>query len=265
IIKAAAEGKIECLVLVGADPLADFPDHDLAKRGLAGARRVVAVDTFLNASTQRAGVVLAAAGYAEKSGTHSNLEGRVTNLAREVTPAGNSRADWMIAAELALELGSDLGYSTSADITADIAEHVSGYAGIASAAGDGVLTGVNPDLPALDRPEVLVPERNAYDFRLVVSRVLYDKAVGTQQSPSLAHLARGAAVHVHPLDLERVGTTDGRDVRVVSTRTSIVLRAVADATVIRGTAWVPFNQPGPNVGELIDCFASVNDVRIETL
>jgi hypothetical protein len=29
--------------------------------------------------------------------------------------------------------------------------------------------------------------------------------------------------------------------------------------------WVPFNQPGPNVGELIDSHAAVNDVRIETL
>jgi predicted molibdopterin-dependent oxidoreductase YjgC len=232
---------------------------------VAGARRIVAVDTFLTASSSRAGVVLAAAAYAEKSGTHTNLEGRVTTLAREVTPAGNCRADWMIAAELALELGTDLGYSAPADVTADIAEHVAGYAEITSASGDGVLAGVNPDLPALDLPEVVVPERNAYDFRLVVSRVLYDKAVGTQQSPSLAHLARGASVHVHPLDLERVGTTDGRDVRVASTRTSIVLRAVADDTVLRGTAWVPFNQPGPNVGDLIDCFAAVNDVRIETL
>jgi NADH-quinone oxidoreductase subunit G len=265
ILKAAAEGKIECLVLVGADPLADFPDHDLAKRGIAGARRIVAVDTFLTASSNRAGVVLAAAAYAEKSGTHTNLEGRVTTLPREVTPAGNSRPDWMIAAELALELGTDLGYGSSSDVTADIAANVVGYSEIASAVGDGVLAGANPDLPAFDRPELVVPERNAYDFRLVVSRVLYDKAIGTQQSPSLAQLARGASVHVHPLDLERVGTTDGRDVRVASTRTSIVLRAVADASVIRGTAWVPFNQPGPNVGELIDCFAAVNDVRIETL
>jgi NADH-quinone oxidoreductase subunit G len=128
-----------------------------------------------------------------------------------------------------------------------------------------VRCGADPGLPVLDLPDVVVPERNAYDFRLVVSRVLYDKAVGTRQSPSIAHLARAAAVHVHPLDLERVGTTDGRDVRVATTRTSIVLRAVADPTVIRGTAWVPFNLPGPNVGELIDCFAAVNDVRIETL
>jgi hypothetical protein len=35
--------------------------------------------------------------------------------------------------------------------------------------------------------------------------------------------------------------------------------------VLRGTVWVPFNQPGVNVGDIIDCTADVIDVRIENL
>jgi NADH-quinone oxidoreductase subunit G len=267
ILKAAAEGKIECLVLVGADPLADCPDTDLARRGLAGARRIIAVDTFLNSSSQRADVVLAASAYGEKAGTHTNLEGRVTALARAVTPAGTSRADWMIAAELALALGTDLGYASVDDITAYIAATVPGFEHVTAdaVAGDGVLTGPPTDMKLATPAAAPVPERNAYEFRLVVNRVLYDQAVGTAKSPSLAHLARTAAVHLHPLDLERVGTTDGRSVKLSGARTSVVFTAVADESVLRGTAWVPFNQSGPDVGELIDCFAPVNDVRIETI
>jgi NADH-quinone oxidoreductase subunit G len=267
MLQAAADGKLECLVLVGADPLADFPDTDLARRGLAGARRVIAVDTHLTASAQHADIVLAASAYGEKAGTHTNLEGRVTALARAVTPAGTSRADWMIAAELALELGTDLGFGSVDDVTAAIAAHVPGFDGIdaRSAAGDGVLAGPATDLGALPAPEVQVPERNAYQFRLVVSRVLYDQATGTANSPSLAHLTRGSAIHLNPLDLERVGTTAGSSVKVSGARTSVVFTTVADPAVLRGTVWVPFNQPGPNVGELIDSHAAVNDVRIETL
>ncbi len=266
-LQAAADGTLECLVLVGADPLADFPDTDLARRALTRVRRIVAVDTFLTASSQRAGVVLAASAYAEKSGTHTNLEGRVTALAREVTPAGSTRADWMIAAELAFELGGDLGYETVDEITADIAAKVAGYDGVTAdaVAGDGVLTSVPTQLDPMNHVDTVVADRNAYEFRLVVSRVLYDNAVGTANSPSLAQLARGSAVHLHPLDIERVGTTDGTDVKLIGARTSMIFRAVADDSVLRGTAWVPFNQPGPNVGELIDCFAAVNDVRIETI
>mgnify|MGYP003344949142 FL=1 len=267
ILKAAAEGKIECLVLVGADPLADCPDTDLARRGLAGARRIIAVDTFLTSSSQKADVVFAASAHGEKAGTHTNLEGRVTALARAVTPAGTSRADWMIASELAMALGTDLGYSTVDDITTHIAATVPGFEHVtpAAVAGDGVLAGAPTDMALATPATAPLPERNAYEFRLVVSRVLYDQAVGTAKSPSLAHLARPSQVHLHPLDLERVGTTDGRSVKLSGARTSVVFTAVADPSVLRGTAWVPFNQSGPDVGELIDCFAPVNDVRIETL
>ena len=70
IADAAAAGKIECLVLLGCDPLADFPDTDLARRMMAGAPRIIAIDTFLTKSSSPADVVLAAAAYGEKSGTH---------------------------------------------------------------------------------------------------------------------------------------------------------------------------------------------------
>lgn len=267
MLQAAADGKVECLVLVGADPLSDFPDADLARRGIAGARRIIAVDTNLTASAQHADVVLAASAYAEKAGTHTNLEGRVTALARAVTPAGTTRADWMIAAELALELGTDLGFGTVDHVTAAIAASVPGFEGVdaRSVAGDGVLLGAATDLGAMPTPEVQVPERNSYEFRLVVSRVLYDQATGTANSPSIAHLGRGSAIHLNPLDLERVGTTAGSSVKVSGARTSVVFTVVADPAVLRGTAWAPFNQHGPNVGELIDSHAAVNDVRIETI
>jgi len=269
VLQAAADGKLDCLVLVGADPLADFPDTDLARRALAGARHIIAVDTNLTESSSRAHVVLAASAYAEKAGTTTNLEGRVSTVARQVTPAGSTRADWMIAADLAIELGGDLGYGAVEEITADIAAKVTGFAGVTAVAlaadSNGVLAELPTEIDPMSTVGVEVPERNAYDFRLVVSRTMYDQAIGTAQSPSLAHLPRGSAVHLHPLDLERVGTTDGTEVKVTGARATVVFTVAADTTVLRGTAWVPFNNPGPNVGDLIDSFAAVNDVRIENL
>lgn len=266
ILKAAAEGKIECLIVVGADPLSDFADASLARRGIEGARRLIVVDSFLSATAQQASVVLPASMWSEKAGTHTNLEGRVTRLAQQVTPAGTSRADWMIAAEIALELGTDLGYGSVDDITADIAAKVPGHEALAEAIpADGVLTGLNPDMTALPTPTPTVAERNAYEFRLVVSRTLYDLAAGTQHSPSLAGLAQPGGVRVHPLDLERVGAAAGSSVRVSNGRGSVVLKVDTDPHVLRGTAWVPFNHSGSGIGDLIDCFADVNDVRIENL
>ncbi len=109
ILEAAAGGRIGCLVLLGADPLSDFPDTGLARRALAGAGAVIAVDTHLTASSRLAHVLLPAAAFGEKPGTTTNLEGRVTTLSQKVTAPGGARADWMIAADLADALGADLG------------------------------------------------------------------------------------------------------------------------------------------------------------
>src|SRR5207253_1558605 len=72
ILTAAAEGRVHALVLLGADPLGDFPDRTLAVRALAAAGFVVAVDLFVTDSARQADVVLAAAGWGEKAGTTTN-------------------------------------------------------------------------------------------------------------------------------------------------------------------------------------------------
>ena len=268
ILDAAASGKIECLILLGADPLGDVPDADLARRALAGARRIISIDTFLTGSSALADVVLPAAAYAEKSGTTTNLEGRVTRVAQKVTVAGTARPDWMIATELAQRLGAGLGFRSDSDITAAITEHVGGFEGVTAAVLDANPNGVIALAPHIDpiiEPVVTLGDRNAYDYRLVVSRKLYDKAVVTAKSPSLAPLAGSSAVYVNPLDVTRIGSVVGAEVKVSSARATVILPLATDPSVQRGTAWVPFNQPGANIGELIDAAASVTDVRIESL
>src|SRR5690606_24631301 len=113
ILQAAADGAIDVLILLGADPVADFPDRALATRALANAGTIVALDLFLTESSSLAVIVLPAAGFAEVPGTTTNLEGRVSRLGQKVTPPGTARPDWMIAAELAFHLGGDLGFESA--------------------------------------------------------------------------------------------------------------------------------------------------------
>ncbi len=266
-LRAAADGKLDLLVLVGADPVNDCPDADLARRALAGARRVIAVDAFPSESTKHADLVLPAAMWGEVSGTTTNLEGRVTKLAQKVTAHGTSRPDWMIAAELALALGHDLGFGSAAEATDAIAAAVPGYAGATNDALDAAPAGVLAIVGFGPLPEAAPDEQalRGYDFRLVVSRKLYDRAVRTAMSPSLAGLGVGAGAHVHPSDLARVGAQAGDEVRLVSASGSVVLPLVADDTVQRGTVWAPFNQTGADVADLVDAGARVTDVRVERL
>src|SRR5439155_16159491 len=112
ILRAAADGKIRVLVLVGADPMSDFPDATLARRAIDPVDTIIALDAFASESTKRAEVFLPCTLWGEKAGTVTNLEGRVQRVGRKVAPEGTAMDDWRIAAELALRLGRDLDLAT---------------------------------------------------------------------------------------------------------------------------------------------------------
>ncbi len=134
ILRAAVDNRVQGLVLIGADPVADFPDRALARQAVAGVGFTVVIDLFGDAASAAAqvdaDVVLPAAGYGERSGTTTNLEGRVSRLGQKVTGPGTARADWMIAADLAARLGGDLGFGSIDDIAAEIATLAPSHAGV---------------------------------------------------------------------------------------------------------------------------------------
>jgi NADH-quinone oxidoreductase subunit G len=130
MLRAASEGRLHALVLLGADPLADFPDRELARRALTTVGRLIVVDTFLTESARQATVVLAAAGYGEKEGSTTNIEGRVTRLGQKVVSAGTSWADWVIATELADRLRGDFGFESVEDVWDEIERVAPAHAGL---------------------------------------------------------------------------------------------------------------------------------------
>ena len=151
ILTAAADGRLQALVLLGADPLADFPDRELARRAIAGASFVAAVDTFLNDSTREADVVLPAAGYAERPGTTTNLEGRVTRLGQKIVPPGVAWPEWVIANELAHRLGGDLAFESLEGIWSEIEQVAPAHRGLTVAMlrqrryRDGIVVPIPPE------------------------------------------------------------------------------------------------------------------------
>ena len=278
ILDAAASGRIGALVLVGADPLADVPDRDLAERAITGCRFVVSVDTFATESTRHADVVLAAAAFAEVHGTTTNIEGRVSRLGESVTPPGTARADWIIANELALLLGGDLGFRSVEAIWNEVEAVAPSYRGCTAAvvaspaAQDGVLVPVG-DAPAAGLPPLVTyvpveavtrpPAIDAYSLRLVTARTLYDLGTQVSMSPHLAGLAAAEALRVHPSHLDDLGVASGDRLDVQSARTTVVLPVVADAGVPPGVACLPFRQGGA-AAQLIDLASPVTDVRLQS-
>ena len=130
ILQAAVAGELQAIVLLGADPLSDFPDSALAKAALERVPFVVAVDTFLHESVRLADVVLPAATFAERPGTTTNIEGRITKLGQKITAPEVAYPDWMIAVELAYRLGENLGFLSLEEIGAEMERLAPVYAGV---------------------------------------------------------------------------------------------------------------------------------------
>jgi NADH-quinone oxidoreductase subunit G len=264
-LEAAADGQVDVLVLLGADLLADVPDRDLARRALDGAGTVIAIDLFATGTVASADVVLPAAGPTEVDGTFTNLEGRVSRVARKVTSPGTSRPDWMIAVDLADRLGTDLGFMSSEDVWAELTAVSAVHADLSSEAiaaesTEGVL--VMGGL-ALVRPEpTLVPARQPSALRLVATRSMYDTGVLVAHSPSLSGLAPGARAALEPAEMQRLGIVDGEVVDLVGPKGTVQVPVVADAGVAAGTVHLLVNQPGVDVAALLDAGAPVTDVKL---
>jgi NADH-quinone oxidoreductase subunit G len=193
MLGALADGSMEALVLVGADPLGDCPDRTLAQDALERATFVVAVDTFLSPSAARADVVLPVAMAHERSGTTTNIEGRVTRVAQKLVPPGQCWPDWMVAAELAARLGEDLGVNSVAELWDEIERVAPAHAGLTRAVLDapGGRDGVVVPLP--ETPVRIASRRSEALFDPMATPGI--ESVETQGAPPRAGLAEPLGSH----------------------------------------------------------------------
>jgi NADH-quinone oxidoreductase subunit G len=227
-------GRVEALVLLGADPLADFPDRRLATKALEGAGFVVAVSTAPGAVLDHADVVLPAADAHERPGTTTNIEGRIFRLGQKLVPPGQCWPDWMIASELAFHLGTDLGFDSVGAVWDEIERLAPSHRGITQSvldshgAADGVVAPLASAKVAFGRrpapldpiavPGVESVERQGTGLQAGLAASPNAGApVGTPSgdggAPRPAVLSGPA-----PLDVPHVSPLDGYSVRLVASR-----------------------------------------------
>jgi NADH-quinone oxidoreductase subunit G len=190
-------------------------------------------------------------------------------LNAKVTPPGTARADWMIAAELAQRLGADLGVQASQDeLWAELTAHAPALAPVSAAAladpahPDGVLVDLAGGAFTAPGPTA-VPRTDAYSFRLVVDRVLYDGGGHLANAPSLVALARTGTLRVSPADAATLGIDDGTRLTVTSEHGSLSAPAAVDASVPRGSVGMHHAVAGLDAGTLVAAGDIVCDVRVE--
>lgn len=262
-------GKIKCLYLMGENPMLSDPDLDHVRAALENVEFMVSQEIFLSETAEFADVILPAACYAEKNGTHTNTERRVQRWRMAVDPPGQAKPDGLIICEIAglMGYGKQFSYKKESDIFDEIARVTPSYAGMnyerlehpyalqwpcpdishpgtqilhtekfATKDGLGLFTAVEWQPPA----EVTDSE---YPLILTTGRSIWHWHTGTmtRRSKTLDAEVKTGWVEIHAKDAEKLGIDDGEMVRVSSRRGNIEIQAKVTKDIKEGEVFIPFH------------------------
>jgi NADH-quinone oxidoreductase subunit G len=250
IMQASASGEVRGLLMVGADPVRDMPDTRVAIDGLESAEYVISIDLFHNDSNRHADAILPAAGFGEKEGTITNVEGRVQKVNRIRPAPGSSRPDWSVLDDIAASMDLPLAMSSSETIAKEISETLSLYRGVTHDhlewdARDGVVVPIEGSQPFDHIPVVFDgPKAPGAQLTLHQARTMYDDGVRLRHCHHLHHLAPGPVAHINPSDAPGLGVKDGVRVRVTTSQGEGEFTAILDESTPAGVVYVPVNQKG---------------------
>jgi len=118
MFEALDEGRLKAIWIMGTNPLVSLPDIRKAEAALAKARFVVVQEVSNKPETLAyADLILPAAAWAEKEGTMTNSERRISLLDKVLDPPGEALPDATILSRLAQKMGfPGFDYNSPADI-----------------------------------------------------------------------------------------------------------------------------------------------------
>lgn len=118
MFEALAEDKLKAIWIICTNPLVSMPNVRLVEEALKRARFVVVQDISQNSITSDyADVILPAAGWAEKEGTMTNSDRRISYLSKVIDPPGEARPDTDIIMDFAQRMKfKGFDFKSSAEI-----------------------------------------------------------------------------------------------------------------------------------------------------
>jgi assimilatory nitrate reductase catalytic subunit len=110
MFEAIRHGEIKAVWIACTNPAQSMPDVEGVRKALERAELVVMQEAFRDVETcAYADVLLPASSWAEKEGTVTNSERRISRVRAAAPPPGEGRADWEIAAAFARKLFPENG------------------------------------------------------------------------------------------------------------------------------------------------------------
>jgi formate dehydrogenase alpha subunit len=262
--------KCPYLYIVGTDPMMAIPDVNSLKKALEKASFLVVQDIFLSEIGKLADVVLPAATWVEREGTHTYVDRRVQRIDKVVDPVGEAKPDWWIICQLAKRMGYEekFNYTSANEIFEEIRKCVPQYKGITYERLKKTPGGIHWPCPSEEhpgtptmflqkfnttdslghfqavefKPPAELPDEE-YPYLLTTGRSIFHYHTGTmtRRTPKLNDEVRNCYVQVNPQDAYGAGVRDGEIVMLKTRRGSIEAQAKVTDIVPPGLLFVPFH------------------------
>lgn len=263
---ALEEGRLKAIWIVGTNPLVSLPDVRKAEAALKKAKFVVVQEVSNRPETLAyADLILPAAAWAEKEGTMTNSERRISLLPKIVDPPGEALADATIICRLAQKMGyRGFDFGSGADIYREHALLTAGTSIDISKLNYDILRAnrsvqwgaprlfsdkkfYTPSSRAVFHPVVdTIPgERPDKDYPLVLTtgriRDQWHTMTKTGKVNKLKQHTPQSCLDIHPEDARLLGIGDGEIALVESRRGEVRVKARLSDAVKQGVVFLPMH------------------------
>ncbi len=261
MINNAVRGELKAMLIMGDSEEFSEPGLGEIKRGFENLEFLVAVTPFLNEAAEEADLVLPAATFAEKDGSFTNIERRISRVRKAFNPPEGAKIDWEILGALASRMGYDMNYEHPSEIMDEISSLTPVYENVTyeSLEGNKIQWPVNDndrdylameDLTSekvqLIPTEYSVPaedtEKDNDEFNLTTERILFHFRTGfiDPQVKALNSFIELPYVEINPQDAEALGIENEEKVNIITHFGEVEVESRVTEQVNPGTVYVPY-------------------------
>jgi len=253
ILEGIESGEIRFLYLAGCNPLTGFPDAGRWKKALEKVEFLVVQDILESELTRLADVVLPGTTAAEKTGSITSLDNRVSCLGQAIVPAG--RSEWDVLCALFKKLKPGMGGFSPRTTLAEIKELVPLYSEVCSL-GEGdcracVKDAYRPADQSLQYVAVASPAAPGEGLQLLVGKSMFQFGTSSASGSNCRQAEAEAYVAISTADADKLGVQDGAAVELKGGQASLKLKVRISDNVPAGLLFAPAQYPEAPVYALV--------------
>ncbi|MDD5204920.1 MAG: molybdopterin-dependent oxidoreductase [Desulfobacterales bacterium] len=260
MIMEAEKGNLKALYVMGENPVRALAGSDRIGSAMRNLEFLVVQDVLKTETTRLAHVVLPGAAFSEKSGSFTNMEGRIQSFEPTVPLPGEARPDWEILDLLGRRMGSWDAYRSIQNVRHEIARSVTGYADLGRKQPAGwVKETTQPDIYRLSLYSSNPDEspNEGYPCKAILGTPRCHVGAGTRTSVSarMKEYAVKGDAEISAETAESFGISDGDAVSITSPYGSIQRKMVLREGIRPGFIFVSRAVNGNDAVALLPLFS----------